>query len=248
MPKEKNKKNEEGSKVGSAFMTLLIVLIWLGVIIILIKLDIGGLGNKVLRPVIGDIPILKEILPDMSDEDLLAEGIYPFSNLAEAATYYKNSQAEILALKEEKETLEASVAELEMEVERLKYFEEDQLRYKKLWEDFYDLVVYAPQAPGLKEYIEWYETINPEVAEELYRQALDQLAYNEAVADYAKAYSSMKPASAARVLIEMTGDLDTVVLLLGSMKAADRAEILTEMAKIDAVYTAKITVLMEPEE
>jgi len=247
VPKNK-KKSEDGGRVGSAFMTLLIVLIWLGVIILLIKLDVRGLGNKVLRPVIGDIPVLKEILPDMSDDDLLKEGIYPFSNLAEATAYYESSQAEILALKNENEALKEDVSELEAEVERLKYFEEDQLKYKKLWEDFYELVVYAPQAPDLESYVEWYEQINPEAAEELYRQALDQLAYNDAVADYAKGYSSMKPANAAKVLVEMTGDLDTVVLLLDSMKATDRAEILDEITKLDSVFAAKITKLMEPDE
>lgn len=248
MPKEKKNKNEEGSRVGSAFMTLLIVLIWLGVIIIFIKLDVGGLGNKVLRPVIGDIPILKEILPDMTDDDLLADGIYPFSNLAEATAYYEASQAEIIALKEENEVHTARIAELEAEVTRLKVFEEDQLRYKTLWEEFHDKVVYAEQAPELDAYVAWYETINPAYAEKLYRQAVDQVAYTNAVNDFAKAYSSMKPASAAKILVEMTGNLDTVALILSSMKEADRADILGEIAKLDAVYAAKITVLMEPEE
>ena len=58
----------------------------------------------------------------------------------------------------------------------------------------------------------------------------------------------MKPASAAKILVEMTGNLDTVALILSSMKEADRADILGEIAKLDAVYAAKITVLMEPEE
>ncbi|MBO5228276.1 MAG: hypothetical protein J6B39_04715 [Lachnospiraceae bacterium] len=248
MPKEKKNKNEEGSRAGSAFMTLLIVLIWLGVIIILIKLDVGGLGNKVLRPVIGDIPILKEILPDMTDDDLLADGIYPFSNLAEATAYYEASQAEIIALKAEKETQATKIAELEAEVARLKFFEDDQLKYNTLWKEFHDKVVYAEQAPELEAYIAWYETIDPTYAEKLYRQAVDQVAYTNAVNDFAKAYSSMKPASAAKILVEMTGNLDTVALILSSMKEADRADILGEIAKLDAVYAAKITVLMEPEE
>ena len=68
---KKVKDNEEAGRVGSAFMTLLIVMIWLGVIVILIKLDIGGVGSNVLRPVLKDVPILKEILPDMTDDELI---------------------------------------------------------------------------------------------------------------------------------------------------------------------------------
>ncbi len=248
MPKEKKKKNEEGSRVGSALMTLLIVFIWLGVIVALIKLDVGGLGNKVLRPVIGDIPVLKEILPGMSDDDLLAGGIYPFSNLAEAAAYYETSQAEIIALREEKDAQAAKISELEAEVEKLKYFEENQIEYKTLWEKFYDEVVYAEQAPDLESYIAWYESLDPTYAEKLYRQAVDQISYTNAVNSFAKTYSTMEASSAAKIFVEMTGNLDTVALILNNMKEKNRAEILGEIAKLDAVYAAKITVLMEPEE
>lgn len=229
-------------------MTLLIVLIWLGVLVILIKLDVGGLGNKVLRPVIGDIPVLKEILPDVPDKDSLDGGIYPFTNLAEAREYYSTTQAELLALKEENAEKDVQIAELQKEVDRLVYFENDQVRYKELWERFYDEIVYTENAPDLEAYVEWYEVLDPTYAEYLYRQAIDQVAYSNAVNDYAKAYSSMKPANAASVLVEMTGNLDTIALILNSMKANDRAEILGEIAKIDSVFAAKITVLMEPEE
>lgn len=246
--KKKDKDKEDGGRLASAFLTLLIVLIWLGVLIILIKLDIGGVGSNVLRPVLKDVPVLNMILPDETDDDLLSHGVYPFSNMAEAISNYEAMQAELLAYKEANKDYENRVAELEKEVERLKYFEDDQLLYKELWKEFYDLVVYTDNAPTLDDYVAWYEKIDPSYAEVLYRQAIDQIAYRDALSDYVKAYSSMKAASAASVLIEMTGNLDTVAKILGTMKPAARASILGEMAKLDPILTAKITVLMEPAE
>lgn len=248
MPKKVKDKEESTGGIGSAFMTLLIVLIWLGVIVALIKLDVGGLGSNVLRPVLKDVPILKEILPEETDDELLSQGVYPFTNIAEAITNYEAMQQELLQYKATTEAQAERITELEKEVERLTFFEEDQKLYKELWEEFHNLVVYTDNAPGLEAYIEWYETIDPEYAEFLYRQAIDQLAYTQDLEDYVKAYSSMKPANAAKILIEMTGNLDTVALILDGMKPAARAEILGEMAKLDPILTAKITVLMEPEE
>jgi len=248
MPKKGKDKSESAGSVGSAFLTLLIVLIWLGVIVALIKLDVGGLGSNVLRPVLKDVPILKEILPEETDDELLSQGVYPFTNIAEAITNYELMQQELLQYKATTAAQAERIAELEREVERLTFFEADQKRYQELWEEFHNLVVYTDNAPGLEAYIEWYETIDPEYAEFLYRQAIDQLAYTRDLEDYVKGYSSMKPANAAKVLIEMTGNLDTVALILDGMKPAARASILGEMAKLDPILTAKITVLMEPEE
>jgi len=248
MPKKGKDKSESAGSVGSAFLTLLIVLIWLGVIVALIKLDVGGLGSNVLRPVLKDVPILKEILPEETDDELLSQGVYPFTNIAEAITNYELMQQELLQYKATTAAQAERIAELEREVERLTFFEADQKRYQELWEEFHNLVVYTDNAPGLEAYIEWYETIDPEYAEFLYRQAIDQLAYTRDLEDYVKGYSSMKPANAAKVLIEMTGNLDTVALILDGMKPAARADILGEMAKLDPILTAKITVLMEPEE
>lgn len=247
MPK-KVKDNEEAGSIGSAFMTLLIVMIWLGVIVILIKLDIGGVGSNVLRPVLKDVPVLKEILPDMTDDELLAQGVYPFSNIAEAITVYEAMQQELLQCKDTIKSQETTIDEQAKEIERLKYFEEDQLLYEQLWKEFNDSVVYTDNAPDLEDYITWYETIDPTYAEFLYRQAIDQLAYTQELEDYVKAYSEMKPARAAEIMLEMTGNLDTVAAILGGMKPASRAAILGEMAKLDPIFTAKITVLMEPEE
>jgi hypothetical protein len=61
-----------GSKILLAFITLLIIVIWLGIIVLLIKLDVGGFGSTVLRPMIKDVPYLNLILPE-EEEDVEEE-------------------------------------------------------------------------------------------------------------------------------------------------------------------------------
>ena len=51
-----------GNKIVMAFVTLLVILIWLGIIILLIKWDFGGFGSTILRPMIKDVPYLNNTL------------------------------------------------------------------------------------------------------------------------------------------------------------------------------------------
>ena len=44
-------------------ITFLIVLIWLAIMILLVKLDVGGFGSDVLAPILKDIPYLNWMLP-----------------------------------------------------------------------------------------------------------------------------------------------------------------------------------------
>ena len=64
-----------GSKIGTAVIIVLIVIIWLAIFALLIKMDIGGMGTK-LRPLIKDVPVLNLILPDVSDDVLINEQNY----------------------------------------------------------------------------------------------------------------------------------------------------------------------------
>ena len=43
-----------GAKILTVLIIFLIVLIWLAILALLIKFDVGGLGSEVLRPVLGE--------------------------------------------------------------------------------------------------------------------------------------------------------------------------------------------------
>ena len=95
--KEKKKKNEIasaeeekdgiGGKIVLVFVTLLILLIWLAIIAVLIKADIGGFGSTVMYPIFKDVPYVNKILPDVSSGDSEENEKYTFDSIEEAVEY-----------------------------------------------------------------------------------------------------------------------------------------------------------------
>lgn len=247
---KKNKDNlvdieeKKSNKVVTILIAVLIIALWLGLFALFIKLDVGGFGSSVMRPIFKDVPIIKEILPD---EEVEEDEEYPYKSLAEAINYIKDLEKEIKVLKDEADADAETIADLEAEIQRLKAFEESQLEFEKLKEKFYDEVVFGDAALDYEYYKQYYEEINPDYAEVLYKQVLEKYMYDERYKDLADAYTAMKPKKAAAALYEMTGNLEVVVSILQNMEVEPRAEILGALSDIDAVFCAKITVMLSPE-
>ena len=256
---EKNKKTEDNldilneeldmeprkeNKALSAIIIALIILIWLGIFIVLIKLDVGGFGSKVLAPVLKDVPVINKILPEASDEDV-SEDI-PYKSLAEAASYIKELEQELAGYQELENNKDTQISDLQAEVNRLKQFEEQQKAFEELRAKFYEEVVFGEKAIDVENYIEYYQSIDKENADLLYLRAIEKYAYSQEVQERAKYYSSMKPAKAAQIFVEMTGDLDIVVALLNSMSAENSGAIISAIGDLDSVLAAKITKLLMP--
>ncbi len=247
---KKNKDNlidieeKKGNKVVTILIAVLIIVLWLGLFALFIKLDVGGFGSSVMRPIFKDVPIIKEILPDEEAEE---DEEYPYKSLAEAINYIKKLEKEIKVLKDEADADAETIADLQAEIQRLKAFEESQLEFEKLKEKFYDEVVFGDAALDYEYYKQYYEEINPDYAEVLYKQVLEKYMYDERYKDLADAYTAMKPKKAAAALYEMTGNLEVVVSILQNMEVEPRAEILGALSDIDAVFCAKITVMLSPE-
>ncbi len=55
--------DEEGGGVSVFLVTLVIVVIWLAILALLIKLDVGGFGSGVLSPILKNVPVINKILP-----------------------------------------------------------------------------------------------------------------------------------------------------------------------------------------
>ncbi len=236
--KEENKEKGEsiGSKIGTIIIVIIIVLVWLAIFALLIKMDVGGMGTK-LRPMIKDVPVLNKILPEVSDEVLIEENNYPYKNIEEAVEVIKKLEAEIDELKNSDDAAQKRILELQNEVARLKKFEDDQAAFEERVKRFDINVVYNSQAPDLEEYKKFYEEINPETAEELYRQVLEQLAYDDLVKQKADLLKNMKPAQAAAALEEMTADIEYTCKVLLSMKPKEATAI---MDKMDPLFVARI--------
>lgn len=228
-----------GNKLVTIIIAIVIVLIWLAIFLLLVKFDVGGFGSKVLRPVLKDVPVVNLILPKASADELADEYSYAYDNLDDANARIKELELEIKSLKKGSNADAEYVAELEKENERLKEFENEQEAFKERVKAFDKNVVYADEAPDIEEYKTYYEQIEPENAEEIYRQVVADVQANQRVVSLAKTYSSMEPSAAAQVLTLMTAsDLELVCDILSEMKGEVSAEILNNM---DTAVAAKVT-------
>lgn len=235
-------------KKGNKFITILIALIiialWLGMFALCIKLDVGGFGSSVMYPIFKNVPVINKILPEQEvDED----DEYPYKSLAEAINYIKELEKQIKTLKDSASDDTEKIADLQAEINRLKAFEESQLAFEKQKEQYYSEVVFGDNAIDYDYYKQYYEQISPEYAEVLYKQVLEKYLYDERYKDIADAYATMKPKKAAAALYEMTGNLETVVAILQNIEVEARAKILDALSDVDAVFCAKITVMLTPQ-
>ena len=237
-PKNNNQNEESvGSKIGTALVVVLIILVWLAIFALLIKMDVGGVGSA-LTPLIKDVPGLNMILPGYG-EDEYAHFFddYPYKSVEEAVDYIKDLEKEIDRLENTNGTYAKKILDLEAEIARLKVFEDEYEAFEERVRKFDINVVYNSQAPDIEEYKKYYEEINPETAAEIYRQVVEQLQYDETIKQKADLLKNMKPGNAAKALEEMTADLEYTCKILLSMKPAEATEI---MNKMDNLFVARL--------
>ncbi|MCR5331684.1 MAG: hypothetical protein K6E62_10960 [Lachnospiraceae bacterium] len=227
-----------GAKLGTGLIVILIILVWLAIFALLIKMDVGGVGTA-LTPLIKDVPGLKMILPGYQGEDEYAHFFdeYPYKSIEEAVEYIKDLENEIDRLENTNGEYAKKILELRAEIDRLKVFEDEYEAFEERVKRFDVNVVYNDRAPDIEEYKKFYEEINPETAEEIYRQVVEQLQYDDAIKQKADLLKNMKPGNAAKVLEEMTADLEYTCKILLCMKTAEATEI---MNKMDQLFVARL--------
>lgn len=238
----------DGDDVGgvSVFLvTLVIVIIWVAILCLLIKLDVGGFGSGVLAPILKDVPVVNKILPEdntMTVDDEESYGGY--TSLREAVDYIKELELQLEEAQSASNIDSEELAELRAEIDRLQTFEDAQVEFERIKTEFYEEVIYAEKGPGAEEYQKYYQTIDPTTAEYLYKQVVQQVQVDQQIKDYAQAYSEMKPKQAAAIFEAMTDDLDLAAKILNQMSAKDRGNILGAM---DSETAARLTRIMDPD-
>lgn len=241
-----NTEEEEGSssKLAVALVTLVIIIVWLAILALLIKWDVGGFGSTVMRPLLKDIPYVNRILPD-SEDDLSTEEDYPYKNMDEAVAYIKELEQELAQAQQGSSENSAYIADLEAQSQKLKEYEANEAAFEEEKEKFYNEVVFSDRAPDIEQYKEYYESIDPDNAELLYKQVVEQQQTDSKISDYVKGYSQMKPKEAAAIFDTMTDNLNLVAQILENMDAQSRADIL---GKMNSDTAAKVTEIMNPSE
>ena len=242
----------EGGGAPVLLVTLIIVSLWIAILALLIKLDVGGFGSGVLAPVLKNVPVINKILPtekmpsDASDAPSsdFDDKYGQYQSIQEAVDQIRQLELELELAQSSQQTDSKKVEEMQAEIERLRTFENNQIAFEKIKNQFYNEVVYADKGPGADEYIKYYESMDPTTAQEIYREVVTKKAVDSKVKEYATAYSEMKPKEAAGIFEAMQDDLQLAAKILWEMDATSRGKILGAM---DAEVAARITKIMEPE-
>ena len=234
-----------GGKAAVVFVTLMIIVIWIAILAVLIHFDVGGFGSTVMQPILKDVPYVNKILPKTEEEETKTkeDSKYPYKTVDEAVAYIKELEKELADAKESNSENDAYVADLEAQAAQWKEYKENEQKFEEEKAKFYKEVVFSDQAPDINEYKKYYESIDPQNAENLYKQVVEQQEKDDDMSDYVKAYSQMKSKQAAAIFDTMTDNLELVAKILSAMKADARGDILGNM-KTDTA--AKVTKLMEP--
>ena len=228
----------KGSKAVTALIAFIIILIWLAVFAFLIKLDVGGIGSNILYPVLKDVPVVNKILPSPSEEMQASEDNYKYTTLKSANARIKELESQLEAQGGTTAANSDYIANLEAEVKNLQKYKDQMDEFDKRVAEFNEKIVFNDNAPDISEYRSYYESIEPENAEKIYRQVMQRERYNEKAKELATYYANMEAESAAQVMSEMDEDLDLICDILQNMSEKQAAAILQAM---NTEYAAQIT-------
>ena len=225
-----------GGKVAVFFVTLVIIAIWIAILVLLIKWDVGGFGSTVLSPILKDVPYINKILPDTGEELSTEDTEYAYATLDDAVARIKELEVELADAQNQSSASDAFVADLQSQIAELQKYKENEAAFEEEKQKFYQEVVFGENAPDIEQYKTYYESIDAANAEVLYKQVVEQLQEDQDLEDYVNTYSSMKPKEAA-------ANLQLVADILSQMDAQSRADILGKMSSDTA---AKVTEIMKP--
>lgn len=231
-----------GGKLIVAVATIVIIAIWLGILALLVRLDVGGFGSTVLYPILKDVPYVNKILPEVRADEAENED-YPYTTLEEAIARIQELEGELDSVQQANKDGGSQIEELQSQVRKLQKYRDNEAEFEALRQEFYEEVVFGDKAPDIAEYQKFYAAINPDNAEVLYKEVVEQQEYDSKVDDYVKTYSSIKAKEAAAIFNSMTDNLSLVKRILEKMSASSRGDILAAMNQ-DTV--AKLTEMLEP--
>ncbi len=239
---------DEGGGFTVVVTTLIIVVVWIAIICTLIKLDVGGFGSGVLAPVLKNVPVVNLILPDSTTTSNVEDGedidVSGYKSLKEAVKEIQKLQTELQTVEANSASKDEQISALQEEVKRLQTFEDKQVEFERIKNEFYNEVVYADNGPGADEYIKYYESMDPATAEALYKQVVNEEITSKEIELYAQAYSEMKPKQAAAIFESMTDNLELAAKILWQMEPDARGKILGVM---NSEVAARLTKIMEPD-
>ena len=212
----------EPNKKGSGCLVKLIIagiifIIIVSIPIAIIGFNVGNIRDRYLRPGLERIPIINNLLPPLEEEQIEEQPV--------------DEQQQTI------DSLTAEIEELNKEIARLREFEQTQLEFRAEKEEFDRMIALNdPQA-----YANFYESISPENAEELYKQAINQEVMDKEFKDYIQTFETMKKDAATTILEELIiTDMDLVITILDNLSSKKRSEILGAMDPQNAASCSRL--------
>lgn len=228
---------------------VIVLMVFGGTFYYLLKNDIGGLGEY-FRPSIERIPVLKLALPplpeseDPDDPKHLTE--------KELINRYNEYRSENKELKKQLEYANSRITALESEKGQWQTKEDEAAAILDQNENtLNEILKQMEQLEQLKKEVDrliamgnpdafasYYEKVDAENAQELYREIIAEKTVREEYKNLAKPYTEMEPDYAAAILTEMgSKDMDLVVNLIEAMNNDVKAEIIENM---DPKFAAEV--------
>ena len=151
-----------GSKLAVFLVTIVIIAIWLAILALLVKMDVGGFGSTVLKPLLEDVPYVNRILPDTDDETFVAEGSteQPYATLDEAVARIKALETELQNERNAKTESQNKNETLKEQSAQLEEYKAKEAAFEELKQKFDEEVVFSDQAPDINTYKEFYVFIS----------------------------------------------------------------------------------------
>ena len=113
---------DEGNGLVTFGATVVIVVLWIAVICVIVKLDVGGFGSRVLTPILKDVPVLNLILPGsaLGGNSTTQESYGGYNDLKEAVDRIRELELELDRVQTASNSKDSDLEQLKAEVARLK--------------------------------------------------------------------------------------------------------------------------------
>ncbi len=205
---------------------VLVLLLLIGAVVALVKFNVFGLGYKAGDMLGYDTPVISYILPAKPEEEK-SDSDYAFETVEDAMENLEFTEQMLKESKENADKLKEEVDRLNAEIDRLKKFEEQQLLFEQDKAAFDE---YIANSFNEKDYLAWFEKMNPENAERMYLEIGKKVAKDENNQDIIAMYEGMKPKKAAEILEQtIKVNAEEVIMILKNVSEKKAGDILSNM-------------------
>ncbi|MCL2854281.1 MAG: hypothetical protein FWE21_01520 [Defluviitaleaceae bacterium] len=235
--KKEQKKAEKGGKKKIWLIILLIFIVLAGGFTALVAFDVFGLRTNVILPMLRNLPIVGGMFAEAEYDPETGLPIQTYSpadtiagleaQILELENQLERTIADNAAVAEERDVLYTAANEDLMELDRLREIEEHHLEILADRERFEREIA----ENNIDAFVNFFETMHPETAEEIFAAAAGQHAMEERWQNYLSSWGSASPITVARVIESMaTTDMPMIARVMVDLPVNQRVAIINQLS------------------